>query len=288
MRMGPNLNECEETLHEQTVRGFGEEWRRFDFSGHSEAELDACFDDYFSEFPWAGLPDGARGFDAGCGSGRWAERVLPRVGFLHCVDASHEAISVAEKKLTRFGNCALHTCDLGQMPIADGSMDFGYSLGVLHHLPNPVAGLRSCVRKLKPGAPLLVYFYYALDGRSFAFRLTWRLSDILRRGIARLPFSARYAVSQMLAVAVYLPLARCSAIMEKAGVGVEQMPLSAYRNRSFYVMRNDALDRFGTRLESRWSRSRLEREMVDAGLEQIVFRQRSPYWCAVGFRAGGG
>jgi hypothetical protein len=50
-------------------------------------------------------------------------------------------------------------------------MDFGYSLGVLHHLPDPRAGLAACVTKLKPGAPMLVYIYYAFDNRPAAPRV---------------------------------------------------------------------------------------------------------------------
>ena len=49
-------------------------------------------------------------------------------------------------------------------------MDFGYSLGVLHHLEDTQAGMAACVRKLKPGAPFLVYIYYALENRPIWFR----------------------------------------------------------------------------------------------------------------------
>jgi hypothetical protein len=44
-------------------------------------------------------------------------------------------------------------------------MDFGYSLGVLHHVADTEGALRAAVRTLKPGAPLLVYLYYAFDNR---------------------------------------------------------------------------------------------------------------------------
>lgn len=40
-----------------------------------------------------------------------------------------------------------------------------YFLGVLHHVPDTQAAIRSCVGLLKPGAPLLLYFYYAFDNR---------------------------------------------------------------------------------------------------------------------------
>ena len=82
-------------LDSKTVEGFGDEWARFDQSGVSGAEMASIFDQYFRIFPWAQLPPDAVGFDLGCGSGRWARRVAPRVGRLHCIDASADALAVA-------------------------------------------------------------------------------------------------------------------------------------------------------------------------------------------------
>ena len=49
------------------------------------------------------------------------------------------------------------------MPLPDGALDFGYSLGVLHHIPDTQSALRACVRKLKAGAPFLLYLpHYAV------------------------------------------------------------------------------------------------------------------------------
>jgi hypothetical protein len=48
-------------------------------------------------------------------------------------------------------------------------------------------------------------------------------------------------------------------------------------------MRTDALDRFGTRLEQRFSRIEIQQMMESAGLERIVFSEKNPFWCAVGF-----
>jgi hypothetical protein len=49
-------------------------------------------------------------------------------------------------------------------------------------------------------------------------------------------------------------------------------------------MRNDALDRFGTRLEQRFTRPEIADMMQRAGLERIVFSDRMPFWCAVGYK----
>ena len=81
------------------VDGFGDEWSRFDQSALAGEELQAMFDDYFSIFPWNKVSKTAVGIDIGCGSGRWARLVAPRVGTLHCVDASADALAVAAKNL---------------------------------------------------------------------------------------------------------------------------------------------------------------------------------------------
>lgn len=273
-----------ENVDEATVAGFGAEWSKFNFAGRSGAELDAMFAQYFSAFPWAELPPNAVGFDAGCGSGRWAMRVAPRVGALHCVDASEEALEVARSNLRDSAQCRFHHAPVDAMPFPDESMDFGYSLGVLHHIPDTVAGLRSCVAKLKPGAPFLLYLYYALDGRSPLYRAIWQASDVARRRIAALPMKRRLAVSDFLAATVYWPLARGAKALEALGVDASHVPLHYYRDKSFYVMRNDALDRFGTQLEHRYTREQIRSMMSDAGLERIEFRDGPPYWCAVGRR----
>jgi ubiquinone/menaquinone biosynthesis C-methylase UbiE len=280
-RLSSGLN-----VDERTVEGFGREWATFTYDGHDAHELDRMFAGYFSIFPWDELPPQAVGFDAGCGSGRWAMRAAHRVGKLHCVDASAEALDVARRNLQSQPNCEFHQASVEAMPLAQGSMDFGYSLGVLHHVPDTEAGLRACVSKLKPGAPFLVYLYYALENRPLAYRLLWRTSDLLRRGIMRLPFPAKYATSQVLAATVYWPIARAARTLEKAGMDVANFPLAAYRDASFYVMRTDALDRFGTRLEQRFTRDQIRSMMQRAGLERVRFREQPPFWCALGYRAG--
>jgi hypothetical protein len=163
-------------------------------------------------------------------------------------------------------------------------MDFGYSLGVLHHVPDTQAGIDACVRKLKPGAPFLIYLYYAFDNRPLWFRAIWRLSNFLRLAVSRLPHGLRYFSSQILAFLIYLPLAKLSWAVEKTGVNVSNFPLSAYRNLSFYTMRTDALDRFGTRLEQRFTLQKIKAMMEQAGLERVEFSTREPFWCAVGYR----
>ncbi len=245
-------------LDRATVDDFGREWRRFDQRSVSSAELRRMFAEYFAIFPWDSLPRDAVGFDAGCGSGRWAGLVAPRVGWLHCIDASADALAVAQKSLAGLPNVSFHAAALEAMPLPDNSMDFGYSLGVLHHMPDPGAGLAACVGKLKPGAPMLLYIYYAFDNRPAWFRLLWRASDVLRQALSQAPFRLKSVVAELLAACVYWPLARGAQVCERLGGNIANWPLGAYRWRSYYAMRTDALDRFGTRLERRMTRAQIK------------------------------
>jgi SAM-dependent methyltransferase len=270
-------------LHTATVSGFGDEWERFDQSALSQEERLSIFNQYFAIFPWDKLPDQAIGFDLGCGSGRWAKEVAPRIGKLHCIDPS-SALEVAKRNLNNFNNCEFHASSVDAIPLNDYSMDFGYSLGVLHHVPDTAAGIKACVNKLKLGAPFLVYLYYAFDNKPLWFKAIWYCSDLVRKVVSKLPHALRYVVSQILAAVVYWPLARISFLLEKLGLNVANMPLSSYRLQSFYTMRTDALDRFGTQLEQRFTRKQIQAMMEQAGLERVVFSDAVPYWCAVGYK----
>ena len=99
-----------------------------------------------------------------------------------------------------------------------------------------------------------------------------------------MPHRSKLLCTTAIAAAVYLPLARLARALERRGANVESLPLSAYRDRSFYTIRTDAYDRFATRLEQRFTADEIRAMMVAAGLEDIVFSQEPPFWCVVGRR----
>nr|WP_283938316.1 class I SAM-dependent methyltransferase [Sphingomonas brevis] len=227
--------------------------------------------------------DLSEGFDLGCGSGRWARFVAPRCDKLHCIDPS-DAIDVARRNLADCPNVTFHRASADDIPLADGSQDFGYSLGVLHHIPDPEAALRNAVGKVRRGGQFLLYIYYRFDNRPLWFQSLWRGSDIGRRVVSKLPFPARKGVAAVIAATTYWPLARTARIVEKSGRDPSSIPLNWYRNLSFYTMRTDALDRFGTRLEQRFTKPEIRAMMERSGLENIRFSDCAPYWVALGTR----
>lgn len=277
------ISSSKQNLDEATVNSFGDEWARFDQSSLSEEEANKIFDEYFAVFPWARLPAGATGFDMGCGSGRWARLMAPRAGHLYCIDPS-SALEVAKAALAASNNVSFITASVDDRPLPANSQDFGYSLGVLHHVPDTAAAIRACVEMIKPGAPFLVYLYYAFDNRSALFKFIWRCSDLLRRGICMLPGGLKHWVTDLLALLVYYPMARFALLVDKLGVDASSIPLAYYRNHTFYTMRTDSRDRFGTPLEQRFTRQQIKAMMEVAGLGEVRFSDNAPYWCAVGIK----
>lgn len=268
----------------KTVEGFGDQWQRFDQSTPNDDENLFLFKRYFSLVDFNDLPEKAQVFDMGCGSGRWARIVAPHVGRIICVDASAQALQVAQKNLAHLPNAEFLNESAGECSIPPKSMDFGYSLGVLHHLPDTQDAIKQCVQKLKPGAPLLLYLYYALDNKPLQYRALWKMSEGLRIVTSSSPRFLKNAICEFTALTVYWPLARLSWLCEKFEGNVKNFPLSDYRHATFYRMRHNARDRLGTPLEKRFTKDEIRGMMQNAGLKDIVFRDGPPYWCALGIK----
>lgn len=267
----------------KVVSSFGEEWTAYDQSKMSSEETENAFKDYFEIFPWDVLGSDAEGFDMGCGSGRWARFVAQRVSKLNCIEPS-DAIETAKKNLSDIDNIHFIRGSITDPKILTGSQSFGYCLGVLHHIPDTQSGMKSCVELLKPGAPFLLYIYYNFENRSLSYKLIWQLSNLLRLFISKRSPSVKNLLTDIIALFCYLPISRLSSLIEKLGFNASSMPLYYYRKRSFFTLRTDSRDRFGTILEKRYSRKEIEKMMTNAGLENIRFHDKAPYWCAVGFK----
>ena len=278
----------DKNVDKRVARGFGEEWSTYrqDETSLAREQREAIFENYFRIFPWDLLPsDGGTGADVGCGTGRWAMMVAPRAAHLHLIDASPDALAVARENLGGQKNVTFHAASVADIPLPARSLDFAFSLGVLHHVPDTQAAIDAIAQKLKGGAPFLVYLYYAFDNRPAWYRTLWMLSNGVRLVVSRLPHRMRLVITEIIAAVIYWPLARLAALMMRLGVSRRTLPLSWYADKSFYVMRTDAYDRFCTRLEKRFTRAQIEQMLTQAGFEKIRFSDSAPYWCAVGIKS---
>ena len=269
-------------IDNKVIYDFGNEWKFYDQNLLSSNELKTLFNNYFDIFPFNLIGKDSEGFDMGCGSGRWAKLIASKVKTLNCIEPSKKAIDVARINLVSNRNCIFKNENVMNNSLRNNSQDFGYCLGVLHHIPNTKLGLENCVKKLKKGAPFLLYLYYRFDNKPFWFRLIWEVSNIIRSIVSKMPFKIKLYITRMIALFIYLPLARSSLILEKLGFDTTNIPISSYKYNSLYTMQTDALDRFGTRLEHRFTKIEIEDIMIKSGLINIRFSDKPPYWVAVG------
>lgn len=282
-------NNAPENRDPKTVAAFSNQWARFEGMKRDPKEVRALFDRFFSLFPWDVLPKNPVGFEMGCGTGRFAQFVAPKVKTLTCVDAAPDAIRVAKETLKDFDNVEFLNEAVGNATLKEklreGSMDFGYSYGVLHHVPETQQAINDCVSLLKPGAPFLIYLYYRFDNRPAWFRFIWWLSDFLRRGICAMPLAARNVACDIAAATIYWPLAKIAKLAENLGKNVENFPLTDFRDATFARMRSNSRDRLGTPLEQRFTKAEMTEMLNQAGIQDVKFREGFPYWCAVGIKS---
>jgi len=281
-----------DNIDKATVDSFGTEWSEFSQDSLNELEHNQMFQSYFGIFPWDALPKKAEGFDMGCGSGRWAKLVAERVFKLNCVDPSAAALEVARKNLSDMSNVNFLNNGVSDCVLLDESQDFGYSLGVLHYIPDTEEAMASCTRLLKPAAPFLVYLYFRFDNKPKWYAWLWSASNLVRKLVSKAPEKTKLLITNFIAAFIYYPLARAALLGKKLGLRlgkklglrVENWPLSSYRANSFYTMRTDSRDRFGTPLEHRFTRIEITKMMENCDLENITFSPNFPFWCMVGYK----
>ncbi len=271
-------------IDKKTVQSFGEEWQKF--SSFSEAEIKNIGDEYFDIVDESILNSNSIVLDMGCGSGRWSKYLAPNVKFIEAIDPS-DAIFSATKLLSNVNNIRTTQASSDNIPFNDETFDFVFSLGVLHHIPETQTALIDTVKKVKKGGYLLIYLYYNLDNRGVLYKALFKLSSVIRFIVAALPKWAKQIVCDFIAITVYMPLILVSRSVQKMIPNkstYQKLPLAYYVGKSFNIIRNDALDRFGTPLEQRFSKKKIKEMMEKAGLRDINFSNNSPYWHAIGKR----
>ncbi|MFZ1687318.1 MAG: class I SAM-dependent methyltransferase, partial [Flavobacteriales bacterium] len=265
---------------EQTITSFGEEWEKF--TVFSAEDIRTVGAEYFDIVPTGLLTKDTVVLDLGCGSGRWTRYMSPLVGKVEAVDPS-AAVLHAARANADLQNVRWSQAGVDNIPFADGTFDAIVCLGVLHHVPDTPGAVAKAAAKLRPGGHMLLYLYYALDGRGPLFKALFHASTVVRRFVSAMPGGLKRFVCDLIAVFVYLPfvvLARLVKVM--GGDAWKKVPLSYYVGKRFLIIRNDALDRFGTPLEQRFTKEQMRRMMTDAGLSEIRFSENAPYWHALG------
>ncbi len=268
-------------IDNKVVDEFGTEWLKF--TNHDDDLVDKGGREYFDILDDTIINPKTYALDVGCGTGRWTKYLAKKIGFIEAIDPSN-AIFAADKLLGDIKNVRLSKASIETLPFADETFDFVMSIGVLHHIPDTRKALHDCVKKVKKGGYFFVYLYYNLERRGPFYTSLFKISDLVRRIVSRFPGKVKHLVCDMLAIIFYMPFILAGRFFKLLGFKnlAKRMPLHGYQNRSFFMIRNDALDRFGTRLEQRFSADEIIEMMKSAGLTDIVISPGIPLYHALG------
>ena len=275
-------HEKDQNLDQQVIDSFGHEWAAFDYAeSETDEALDAQFMAYCTPINLSQFNSKSSvGADFGAGSGRWASRLLPYFSLIYALEPSDGANKVLKNKFSKESRMAILQETVGANSIPAQSLDLAMSLGVLHHIPDTGLAIRDVASKIKSGGFFLCYLYYKLENKPVFYRGLFWASNSLRWVISRLPYAVRRLMTRIIAALVYLPLARSAKLLENRGRNVSNFPLHHYANMPFVMLQNDALDRFGTRLEQRFSKREIIEMLGSAGfdLSTLKFSDLEPFW----------
>lgn len=138
----------------RTRASFGYQWTVF-----SEMKIDfrENFLGYIHPVEESFFP-GKLGLDLGCGFGRHIYNAARFGAEMVGVDLS-DAIESARQNTRDLPNVHLVQADVYALPFRPATFDFAYSIGVLHHLPDPEGGFRALVPAVKPGGSMFIWVY---------------------------------------------------------------------------------------------------------------------------------
>jgi len=183
----------------RTADTFGWEWQEFTRLHGSDEVYHEQFLDWIDPIQ----PDFFRNkvvLDGGCGMGRFsAASAAFGARDVLAIDLS-DAVEAAYQNTKHLPNVHVVQADIYHLPFSR-PFDFAFSIGVLHHLPDPEGGFRSIVGHLKPGGSVFAWVY----GRENNGWIVHLVNPMRVRFFSRLPRQVLYAFS-LAATVVLHPL----------------------------------------------------------------------------------
>ncbi len=212
----------------ETAARFAEEWTRWtDLRGYYEAQFLAWIAPVTRQ-DFAGQVV----FEGGCGKGRHADLVA-RFGAKAVVSVDlGESVFVAFQNTRDLPNVHIVLGDLTHPPVQP-VFDLAFSVGVLHHMPQPEIGAKSVASVVRDGGRV-VYWVYGLENNEWITRFV----DPVRRSItSKIPYRALRALSAVPAALIWAAI-KLFYSPGPHGTGPRHLPYGQY----FSSMRHFPLD----------------------------------------------
>ena len=258
---------------EATLTSFGYEWNAFDEVRDEDQRFAEI---YFRDLDLDGLGDKV-GLDAGCGKGRFTRILADHLAAEVALDGS-SAVEAAARNLSGRTNVTVVQADLRDAPFGPESFDFISSLGVLHHLDDPLEGFRRLVRLLAPKGQILLYLY-SRPAQAGVRSAALTAATAVRRITVRLPHRTLKALSTPIAAVLYAGFVLPGRWGERRRIAaLADLPMDTYRDKPFRSLVLDTFDRLSAPVEYRYVWKELAPWFEDTGLEVDAARDETGWF----------
>lgn len=189
-----------------TASSFGWEWQHF-------TETDERYAEQFLGWIAPVQPEFFKDkvvLEGGCGKGRHAQLSAGWGARDHIGIDLSAAVETAYAATRHLENAHIIQADIYHLPLKR-AFDYAFSVGVLHHLPDPHGGFLSLASKVKDGGHISAWVYGAENNgwitrfvNPLRERITSRINRRALLHLSKLPTAALYAATKL----IYRPLNR--------------------------------------------------------------------------------
>jgi SAM-dependent methyltransferase len=239
-----------ENTADRTIRDFGTQWSAYtgNEGWYGSVEM---FKDMTGPLIDIEELKGKDVADIGSGPGRTAMMLLyAGVRHVTAIEPS-TAYDLLVENLKEFKDTGTRVRALhirGDQFVSDRPLDYVFSIGVIHHIPEPDPVLRAAYNSLKPGGKLFLWLYGSEGNETYL-----RVIEPLRALTTRLPHGVLTALVAILYVAMmaYRFLAKFFPLPLKAYIEKVLWPMSPHKRRlAIYDQLNPAYAKYYTRDEA--------------------------------------
>lgn len=196
--------------------------------------------------------------DAGCSSGRFISYLRQEGVGIIGVDLQSDLLQKHANRFKSGPPSGLIQANLFELPFQENSFDYIFSLGVLHHTPNPKEAFKNLVRYLKKDGKIAIWVY-STEPKT-------HVSDMLRNITTRLPLSLLFILGFMVTIP-YGPLLRIPRIGPRLRSLFYRLRLPWHENWRWRI--HSFMDWYGPKYQFKFASEEIQQWFREAGLTNI-------------------
>ncbi|MCA9010459.1 MAG: methyltransferase domain-containing protein, partial [Planctomycetaceae bacterium] len=280
--------------HSSYAESFGAQWKTFSRSQLDNENYHESQIRFDSEIGWQKSDlENRSAIEVGSGAGRFVDIVSRQNCQLIVGLDITTAVDAAQENLGDRPNVFFVQGDIFKSPIKPGSFDFAYSIGVLHHTPNPQAAFGEMVKFVRDEGNVAVSLYdislYRRPNRNSlkvsTIELFWSLNlwrcEVFRQITTRIPDSLMIlycrTVIPVLHVLNKIPVIRFVRYL---------VPSTGYRNLPMICSMVDTMDTYSTKIVHQYRAKDVFQWFRQLGLKETVVMNSRAGWISLNANVG--